>query len=161
MPLYERKCVECDTQFERYIKSFRADGILCNCGGETVMVPSAPALITVQPGKQPVGTTRRPDFKRRAGGGVAALNKATGGYRPALTHMALCPNEQRTRNIAVLGRMPYGYRVECEACGYQWMHNAALGADSLRRGHDSSLRPGKQFGRYTRTADDAEPERGA
>ena len=163
MPLYERRCKKCSRVSEvlRSIED-RSAPLKCDtCGGRTVQAFSPPAVITIGGYNTVVGTTKnRPKYKKRMGGGVAALNPATGGYRPAVTHVATCPNCNTRRNVAVLAKMPYGRRVECEACGYDWIHQESTAPDPMVRGHDTGVRPGKQFG-AVRTADDALPERGA
>ena len=157
MPLFERKCSACGHEFDHFTRDRTAE-IRCECGGETTPIFSVPRII--MPFDQgPIGTTKnRPAFKRH-GDGVAALTKS-GGYRPAVTHMATCPKCARRRNVAVLASFNYGQRVECEACNHQWIHHASTAADAMERGHDSALRPGKMFGKVT-TADDALPVRGA
>lgn len=87
----------------------------------------------------------RPKFIDRAAGGKGYRVEETGGYRPAVTHTAKCPKCNRRRNVAVLGKFPYGVRLNCEACSYQWIHQAATADSPLLEGVNSRYRPGKTW----------------
>ena len=77
----------------------------------------------------------------RAGGGKAGVVKDTGGYRPLITHNTVCPNEKRWRNVAVLADLPWGQRLNCEACGYVWVYQAGSTDLPLNDWVESSYRP--------------------
>ncbi len=111
----------------------------------------ASTVIHVTHADSVVGKTKnRPAVKRRMGSGVATLNTDTGGYRPALTHQAFCPNCNAWRMTAMLYQWgPGGNKsvLNCE-CGYQWAHleTHADGGDPIIEKYDGALRPGNVAG---------------
>lgn len=78
----------------------------------------------------------KPQVIERAGGGKAVLNPETGGYRPAVSHNAECPNEGgRRRNVAVLAKFGrFQYRLACE-CGYFWLYDSRHADDLVEGTH--------------------------
>lgn len=159
MPLHDVKC-DAGHISEVFRRGAETPLVCAECGAAARVIPSAftaviaPVTYAEPPQKLP---KRRPQYISRAGGGVAAKTE-NNTYRPALTHTATCPNEKRRRNVAVLGDLPYGKRLNCEACGYQWIHQENTAADPLLPGVDVALKPGKPIitgNKYT------QPDRGA
>lgn len=136
-------CKECGEAGEKVPSLFTARG---------VEVPEA-----YVPPKPKKGKAK---YIKRMGGGVAYQNEY-GNYRPALSHIAKCPQCARDRNVAILGEFPYGKRLNCEACGYQWIHQEATASDPLREGYDSRLSPGHKHSYHVTPGDQYQhPERG-
>ena len=89
------------------------------------------------------------DYLFRPGGGAAYRVKDTGGWRPAVTHHTRCPNCNKIRNVAVLHEMDSGiFRVNCEWCGYQWLHRVFDAPMPLTRGTSEAFRPRVAGGKY-------------
>lgn len=167
MALLEYRCPE-HGDFEKFIRRAgeSATAPCPSCSSESKRVYSAVRAIRRQYDRQvdgEFGSTSRPKTMKRAGGGVAVMNPETGGYRPAITHNTVCPKEGKWRNVAVLGEFSYGRRVNCEACGYVWIHQDSTAANPLRAGVDETYRPPRRVfmdgtdrgGKYE------SPERGA
>lgn len=78
------------------------------------------------------------EFKKRDGGGKAALVHETGNYRPAVTHNTYCPNEKRWRNVAILANAGNGRKwLNCEVCGWQWIYREETAPNPLVPGYKS------------------------
>ena len=140
MPLYQRKCDSCGKTFEVYRSVARREPVACECGGSSCLLPAtfhvgaAPAPVAVGGGSK----TSRPRYQKRAGGGMAF------GGRPMVTHHTRCP-KGHDANVAILGKLPEGLRVNCERCGYQWIYQAKTAAYPLVPGTKSSLRRPLRF----------------
>lgn len=156
MPLYEYRCEACSSGFEavRSVRLLDVPAPCPHCGEPADKVFSSSGMnmhVTVTPDQEapyvkPASLPGAPSVIGRQGGGRAVLNKDTGGYRPALTHHTRCPEEKRQRNVAVLGQMPWGLRLNCEACGYVWLHDEATAPDPLLAGYERELTPGQRYG---------------
>ncbi len=156
MPLYEYRCEACSTGFEavRSVRQRDVPASCPHCGEPADKVFSGSGLnikVEVTPDHEApyIRPSSKPGARQvlnRAGGGRAILNRETGGYRPALTHHTRCPDEKRQRNVAVLGKFPYGLRLNCEACGYVWIHQESTAPDPLLEGYERELTPGQRYG---------------
>ena len=147
MPLYEYRC-ESGHSFEELRKvGGRSNPAPCpDCG-----LAASPRLSTfLSPhaydaqveGKQFDKT--RPEHISRGGDGGAVMVKETGGYRPSLTHHTECPRHKKWTNVAVLGQVQGGNRVEGE-CGCQWIHRARDAGSPLVKGAKGYLGAGQKF----------------
>lgn len=164
MPLYDVRCPAGHTT-EVFVRGASAPLTCKECGQTAEKIPSVFSVRGVEVPEAVPETLpnqrRRPKYIKRAGDGVAYKN-SRGNYRPAISHHTRCPNEKRQRNVAVLGTFPYGLRLNCEACGWQWIHQEATAPDPLVQGIDRQLSPGQKFSAYVAPGDRYEaPERGA
>lgn len=164
MPLFDVKCKNGHVE-EVLVRGVNMTPLACSTCSEPVeKLPSvfhARGVVVPEPEPPSKVSRNRPKYVKRMGEGIAYKNEY-GNYRPALTHTARCPQEKRRRNVAVLGELPYGLRLNCEACGYQWIHQEKTAGDPLIRGYDSTLSPGKKFSGFVSPGDQyVTPERGA
>lgn len=163
MPLYDVRCKDGHTT-EVLVRGASAPLICNECGEPAERLPSVFNVrgVNVPDVRRDATPVReRPRYVERAGGG-RAYRTEYGGYRPALTHTATCPAEKRRRNVAVLAVVHLGKRLNCEACGYQWLHRESDAPDPLIEGYDSTLAPGKKFSGFVSNGDQYQTaERGA
>ena len=163
MPLFDVKCKNGHVT-EVLVRGVNTTPLACGtCGATAEKLPSLfhARGVEVPEGIPPVKVPHRPKYVSRMGEGVAYKNEY-GNYRPALTHTARCPQEKRRRNVAVLGELPYGLRLNCEACGYQWIHQEKTASDPLIKGYDATLALGKKFSGLVSPGDQyVAPERGS
>lgn len=164
MPLYDVRCSSGHVT-EVFVRGASAPLTCKECGDVAEKLPSVFHARNVEvPEYEPEKrvSRNRPKYIKRMGGGVAYKNEF-GNYRPAITHHTRCPQEKRQRNVAVLNDLPgLGLRLNCEACGYQWVHQEATAPDPLVLGIDTSLSPGQKFSNYVAPGDQyVAPERGA
>lgn len=150
MPLYRRRC-DNDHDFEvlRSVKRMGNPELCPECGetsqhmvaGFSMRVSSTQEA--TKPYEQPA--KRGPQTLHRMAGGKAVVNKQTGGYRPAITHHTWCPQENHERNVAILGKVNEGQRLNCEYCGYLWIFNKETSNYPLVEGVKESLRRPLRF----------------
>ena len=146
MPLYDFSCPSHGT-FESFSRTGANVAPCPRCDGQADRVFSLTSFPKVHRpyDKQVDDTLPAKDRQKvidRAGGGRAGVVSSTGGYRPMTTHNTVCPNEKKWRNVAVLAELPYGKRLNCEACSYLWVYQAATTDIPLNDWVDSSLSPG-------------------
>lgn len=95
--------------------------------------------------------------QERAGDGRIG-RQDNGRWRPMLTHTSVCPACEHWVNVAVLGKLARGvYRLNCQECGYLWIHRTADSPNPLLAGYDGALH--RQHMGPTNTGY-VEPERG-
>lgn len=165
MPLYDVRC-SAGHVTEVFVRGASAPLTCKDCGEAAEKIPSlfnAVIVDYVETPKEKMPNQRaKPKYVQRMGGGVAYKNEY-GNYRPAITHHTRCPKEGRQRNVAVLNDLPgVGLRLNCEACGWQWVHQEATAPDPLIQGIDTRLSPGKKYSAHVAPGDQyIAPERGA
>ena len=168
MPLYDFQC-SAHGKFEAHRRVQGASSAPCpSCGEAAERTYSNTTFIHSRPYDQAVDglfpTAGKPDEIERGGGGKATKVKATGGYRPTLTHHTECPKCKKMRNVAVTSKLVGGTLVSCEACAYSWIHKAEGAPSPLFEGADDKFRPAKMYhmgGGVKMRSGYEEPERGA
>lgn len=153
MPMYAVRCDNDHTGEVFRSVARRDEEDICPCGAYThrVMAWNGAMVVDETPAYdddlEPLSFKKRDrkEFLERAGSGKAALNKDTGGYRPACTHNTKCP-KGHWANVAITADLPYGKRLNCDRCGYVWIYQASTAADPLLEGYNPAFTPAQRYG---------------